>query len=226
METPTCVCLLRSAAVAGQLILEMPAAILIPMLDRMLGGSVNTISTATPRALSEIEQRLAVRLATCFAGELSRAWESTTNLVLSLDRVETDPRWLSIGPPDSDAVVASFDVRLGKARGVLRFGIPPQAMDMLEGYLSTDFRAAVRGPHYTAFERAQMADDQAALTVELSPSPTTAEDIANLNVGDVIAIEHRIDAPVIVNLDGEPKFLGHLGATAGRKAVRIENAPE
>jgi flagellar motor switch protein FliM len=226
METPTYACLLCSATVAGQLILEMPATILIPMLDRMLGGSVNAIATATPRALSEIEQRLAMRLAACVSSELNRAWESTLELAMSLDRVETDPRWLSIGPPDSDAVVASFDVRLGKARGVLRFGIPPQAMDVLERYLSTDPRATLRGPHHAAFTGAQVPDDQAEMTVELSSSPTTAEDIANLNIGDVIATEHRIDDPVVVNLDGEPKFLGRLGATGGRKAVRIVGPPE
>jgi flagellar motor switch protein FliM len=226
MRMPTCVGLLRSPTVAGQLVLELPATILIPMLDRMLGSSVNTISTATPRALSEIEQRLAMRIATCIAGELSRAWESTIDLAMSLDRIETDPRWLSIGPPESDAVVASFDARLGKARGVLRFGIPPQAMDVLERYLSTDPRATLRGQHHAAFDRGEMPDDQAELTVELSPSPTTSEDVANLNIGDVIATEHRIDAPVIVNLDGEPKFLGRLGATAGQKAVRIIEAPE
>jgi flagellar motor switch protein FliM len=226
MEMPTCICLCRSTAVAGQLIIELPAAILIPMLDRMLGGSVNTISTAAPRALSEIEQRLAMRLATCVADELNRAWGNTIDMALSLDRVETDPRWLSIGPPDSDSVVASFDVRLGKARGVLRFGIPPQAMDELEKYLSTDPRTTLRGPHHSAFDRVQVPGDQAGLTVELSPSPTTTDDIANLSIGDVIATEHRIDAPVTVNLDGEPKFIGRLGATAGRKAVRIEDTAD
>jgi flagellar motor switch protein FliM len=226
METHTCICLLRSPAVSGQLILEMPATILVPMLDRMVGGGVSAITTATPRALSEIEQRLAMRLANCIAGELNRGWESSIDLALSLDRVETDPRWLSLGPPEGEAVVASFDVRLGKARGILRFGIPPQAMDVLEGYLATGHPTTLRGPHHAAFDRVQTPDHHAELTVELSPSPTTAEDIANLNVGDVIATEHRIDAPVIVNLDGEPNFLGRLGATAGRKAVRIAEAPK
>jgi flagellar motor switch protein FliM len=58
--------------------------------------------------------------------------------------------------------------------------------------------------------------------VELSPSPINAEDLASLSVGDLIATEHRVDSPVIVNLDDQPIFLGRLGATAGRKAVRLE----
>jgi flagellar motor switch protein FliM len=221
METPTCVCLLRSPSLPGQLVLEMSPAILLPMLDRMLGGTVDATLPATNRRLSEIEQRLAMRLGSCVAGELNRDWESTYTLALAVERVETDARWLTIGPPDSEAVVVSFDVRLGKARGTLRFGVPPQAMDVLERQLLAEARV-ISGPHRMGKAVGTDATDQTELTVELSPSPTTAEDIANLSVGDVIATEHRIDSPVIVNLDGEPKFLGRLGATAGRKTVRIE----
>jgi flagellar motor switch protein FliM len=191
------------------------------MLDRMLGGNVNAIFSASPRPLSEIELHLAMRLGACTVGQLNRAWEHAFSFGMAIDRVETDPRWLSIGPPQSEATVASFDVRLGKARGTLRFGIPPQAMDVLDRHLLAESRSVLAGPHRISAGIMEAAEDQVELTVELLPSPTTHDDIANLSVGDVIATEHRIDSPVIVNLEGEPKFLGRLGATAGRKAVQI-----
>lgn len=226
MNPPTCICLLHSTDWAGQFLLEMPAEILLPMLDRMLGGSVNSIVPVVLRPLSEIELHLAMRLGQCAVDQLNRAWERLAPLQLAVDRTEVDSRWLSIGPPESEAAVASFDVRLGKSGGTVRFAIPPQAMDTLEDILVMEERTGPRAPHAMAFHHPPTAEGQIELTVELSSSPITAEDVANLSVGDVIATDHRIDAPVLVAIDGEPKFLGRLGATAGRKAVRLEQLTE
>ncbi|MCC7084291.1 MAG: FliM/FliN family flagellar motor switch protein [Pirellulales bacterium] len=226
IAAPTCIYSFRSPAAAGPWILEIPTAILIPMLDRLLGNNIGAIATAEPRPLSEIEQRLSMRLGACVAGEMNRAWASTIGLALSLERIECDPRWLSLGPPESEVFVASYDARLGKARGTLRFGIPPQAMDVLQRHLLPNSGTSIGGPQPTTFDHNPAPVDRVQLTVDLLSSPTTAEEVANLTIGDLIAVEHRIDSPAIVKLDGHPEFFGHLGAAGGRKAVRIENAIE
>ncbi len=218
MSAPTWICLLRSPLLPGQLVLELPLEILLPMLDRMLGSSIDAVSIGIKRPLSEIEQRLCMKIGGCITNELSKAWDTTYALTLAIDRVETDARWLSIGPPDVEAIVAAFDVRLGKACGTCQFAIPPQAMDVLDRHLLTPPTVS----HQFNGNGLERSVDQSELTVELAPSPITAEDVENLAVGDLIATEHRVDAPVNVNLDGEPKFLGRIGATAARKAVRIE----
>lgn len=219
------VCMLVSQTLSSRLALEMPSAILLPMLERMLGGSLDVMTPPKNRALSEIEQRLALKLAGCITQQLNRGWDSVYGLGLQIDRIETEANRMSIGPPDGEAMLVAFDVRLGKARAMVQFAIPPQAVDVLDAHLIEQCNSTVAYRQWPAYH-ADSAADHAELTAELRPSAISAEDVANLSVGDVIATEHRVDAPIVVALDGQPKYLGRIGATAGRKAVRIDNLIE
>jgi flagellar motor switch protein FliM len=65
-----------------------------------------------------------------------------------------------------------------------------------------------------------------SLDAQLNASKISAADLATLEIGDLIATDHKADEPVTICIDGVPRFLGRLGALAGRKAVRIESTIE
>jgi flagellar motor switch protein FliM len=41
-------------------------------------------------------------------------------------------------------------------------------------------------------------------------------------VDDVIQMEQQPDDPVVVSVEGVPKFTGHVGALRQNKAIRVE----
>ncbi len=47
-----------------------------------------------------------------------------------------------------------------------------------------------------------------------------------LRVGDIITTQKDVHQPVIVSVEGVPKFRAKLGAFKGHKAIMIQNAIE
>jgi hypothetical protein len=64
------------------------------------------------------------------------------------------------------------------------------------------------------------------LSVSWATTEITAGQLAGLRPGDIIATETAADGPVVVSLDGEPKFLAKPLAWGGHRAVRITGAAD
>src|SRR5690606_21298014 len=116
------------------------SAVLLPMLERMIGGETSG-SESVERPLSGVEQILACRLFDHFAERVGASWEIICPIGLRLDRTATDSRRIAVGPPGSPAFVVSFDTRLGTHRGDFRFCIPPHLIDVLDERLASAWRA-------------------------------------------------------------------------------------
>jgi flagellar motor switch protein FliM len=59
------------------------------------------------------------------------------------------------------------------------------------------------------------------MVVELGRTMITGEDIMNLDIDDVIMLKHDVREPLIIQVEGVPKFKVYAGSSRGQKAVRI-----
>jgi flagellar motor switch protein FliM len=66
----------------------------------------------------------------------------------------------------------------------------------------------------------------AEVSVRLTETSIAAAELADLRVGDIIATETDVNAPVLVSIDGVARFGGKPGVYQGRKAVRLTEAIE
>ncbi len=62
------------------------------------------------------------------------------------------------------------------------------------------------------------------LVAQLTETKIASDDLVGLRVGDIINTEQSVDTPIVVSVDGKPKYRASLGALKGRKAIRIEEA--
>lgn len=46
----------------------------------------------------------------------------------------------------------------------------------------------------------------------------------DLRVGDIIASEKDVNEPLVVYVEGKPKFVGSPGQLKGRKAIQVKGA--
>ncbi len=226
MENPTCLNLLTAEPLEGSLILEINPSILYPIIDRLLGGGREGGPLAR-RPLTEIELRLVTRINDLFLRELSQAWINVLDLRLQVARVESNPQLVQVVPPNEVVVLISFDVALGEVRGMMNLCIPYNAIERISGKLSADSWVAYGRRGATAESMAQIRQGLRTATVELkvrlAQTRITTGELVGLRVGDVITTQKDIHSPLLVTVEGVPKFRASPGACKGHKAIRVED---
>lgn len=225
LENPTCFNLLKAEPLEGNLILDINPSILYPIIDRLLGGGREAASHAR-RPLTEIELRLVARITSLFLEELRRAWENVLELKLEVVRVESNPQLVQIVPPNEVVVLISFELTLGELRGMLNLCIPYNSIERISARLLANSWSAYgrrqSSPESVEKVRRALRTSLVELSVRLAQTRISTAELLRLRVGDLITTERDIHAPLIVAVEGVPKFRARPGILKGRKAVCIE----
>jgi len=224
LENPTCFNLINAKPLEGQLILDINLSLLFPIIDRLLGGG-NDAAPPARRPLTEIELRLVSRITDLFCKEMKHAWENVLDLDLSIDRVESNPQLVQIVPPNEVVILISFELTLGEARGMMNLCIPFNAIERIAARLSSNNWVSY-GTKKATPENVERISNQlngaiVDVVVELAETNISTSDLIGLRVGDIIATENDVERPLIVSVEGRPKFHAHPGAFKGRKAIQV-----
>ncbi len=225
LENPTCINVLTAEPLEGNLILEINPAILYPIIDRMLGGGHGGGPLAR-RPLTEIEQGLVGRINGLFLKELARAWKDVLQLNLAVERIESNPQLVQIVPPNEVIVLITFDVALGEVRGMVNLCIPYNSIERIGAKLSANSWVAYGRREATPQSIEQISRNLRSAMVEvkvrLAQTRITAADLIHLRVGDIITTSKDVRSPLLVSVEGIPKFRASPGAYKGHKAICID----
>src|SRR5215213_4154848 len=210
LENPTCFNLITASPLEGQLILDINPSILFPVIDRLLGGSTTSAAPAR-RPLTEIELRLVSRITNLFLKEMQHAWENVLPLELSVDRVESNPQLVQIIPANEVIVLISFELTVGEMRGMMNLCIPFNSIERVSGKLSSNNWVSYAKKPATAesMQRigSRIAEAPVEVVVELAATRISTADMLDLRVGDIIASEKDVNEPLVVYVEGKPKFM-------------------
>jgi len=225
LENPTCFNLLKADPLEGNLILDINPSILYPIIDRLLGGG-REVALLARRPLTEIELRIVSRITGLFLDELHRAWENVLNLRLEVIRVESNPQLVQIVPPNEVVVVISFEVALGEIRGMVNLCIPYNAIERISGKLSANswvsWARKASSPESARQIGQTLRGSLVSLHVRLAGARITTGDLIGLRVGDIITTEKDVRRPMLVTVEGIPKFRANAGLFKGHKAIRVD----
>lgn len=224
LENPTCFNLIDAPPLEGQLILDINLSLLFPIIDRLLGGGSDP-GTPLRRPLTEIELRLVSRITELFCQELKKAWENVLDLKLAVSRVESNPQLVQIVPPNEVVVLISFELMLGEVRGMMNLCIPFNSIERISSRLLANSWMTYGKKSATADNMrrisTQLNDAKVEVVVDLAETNISTSDLIGLRVGDIIATEKDVAHPLIVSVEGRPKFHAQPGAFKGRKAIQV-----
>lgn len=227
LENPTCFNLINAEPLEGQLILDINLSLLYPIIDRLLGGS-SEHSPTIRRPLTEIELRLVSRITDLFLAEMKHAWENVLELNLSVDRVESNPQLVQIVPPNEVVVLISFEVTLGDVRGMANLCITFNSIERISQQLTSNSWVAYGKKPPTAQSIQQishrLSGSQVEVVVDLAETHIATSDLIGLQIGDVITTEKDVHQPLVLSIEGRPKFHVEPGVLKGRKAVEVTDS--
>lgn len=229
LEIPTCFNLLKPAPLEGNWILDISPSLLYPIIDRMLGGAASAESTLK-RPLSEIELRLTSRITGAFLRDLTSAWSNAVSLLVEVQRVESNPQLVQIVPPNEVVILVSFELTMGKTRGMVNLCIPFNTIERIGSKLTNNSwigYASSRSTDASQKQLTQMIGQSVTeIVVTLARSSLRTTDLLNLQVGDIVSTEKDISEPLEVEIQGLIKFNAKAGSLKGRKAIEITGVAE
>jgi flagellar motor switch protein FliM len=228
LPQPTCLYRLQCELGSGSLWLDMNPSILHPMLDRLLGGRPAP-ERLRPRPLTELELDLAARILDRMLAELEATWSGARPLRLTWEKVKDElrgPAELGLNEP---LWLFQLQVNLGSVQGVVSLGWTKELLERLGSQLSAaDHEVVEHSRHEDArsgqgwnSHRPTARNERLTLRATLQETTIRREELEELSVGDIITTDHPVDQPLIVTVNGVPRFLASPGILQGRTAFRV-----
>lgn len=208
----------------GRIKMEINPNIAYSMLDLVMGGkgtSVNKVDN-----LTEIEKKIMSNLFERGFEYLTEAWVNITEIEPMLVDFEVNPQFLQMVSPNETVVVISMNTVIGETSGMINLCIPHVVLEPIIPNLSVHYwmqNNSLKEKEPKETEKIEKNIKQAIipLVAELGTSEITIEDFLNLNIGDVIQLDQNINDPVIVKIEGIPKYIAQTGKRGKKMAVQI-----
>jgi len=224
LTQPVSLQLFRLAPLRGQGMVVLRGPLVGTLLQVFFGGSLARTTPVAEREFSSIEQRALERFGARVLADLREAWRPVAVLDFTRTRSETNPAFAPIAAAQD--LVVQLDVQItaeGAEQGTLSICIPNAALDPLRPRLQatpgdeTEPPAAVWGERM----RALLAGAELEVAAELGARRMSMRDVLALAPGDVIPLGTGRDGPVVVRIEGRPRFVGAPGMSGGSNAVRV-----
>lgn len=221
---PTAMSIVNMAPLDGNAVLELSPTMVFPILDRVLGGRGVTLSE--PRELTEIENRIIQRIATMILDSLKRSWEQLIEFNLSIINQESDPLIVQIVAGSEMVILVGYEVHIGEAVGTMNMCIPLLVLNPVLDQISQQTHYMRKmAPHAAEHTRRVIRSivERANVSVDaiLGQTVLRVDEIARLQVGDIVQLDSGPTEPVRVNIGGLPTFNAEPGRHSEQSAVQL-----
>ena len=157
-------------------------------------------------------------------GDLRYAFASVTELDVKLKSFQYSPQFAQLVPASEPVIVVSYNVVSGERSDRATFMVPAEAMlDSLRAGERTEVQTEIERREALAakqrvFESMQMVPVD--VSVRLRPLTISPRDVINVQVGELIMLNHSVTRSLDVVVDG--KVLAHAVAGANGRQLACQ----
>jgi flagellar motor switch protein FliM len=209
----------------GHAVVQADLAVVLPMVDLLLGGPGTAPETI--RGLTEIEGEIFEPVMQTFCSDLQAIWLPLLETELQFEQTaapKTD--WM---PANEKVLLLKCEIQLPESRGEWMLVLPSLLSSALLRKLSQQTSPAEHGTSDQNRRRLQelLLESRFDLELSLPPSSVSVREIAKLAPGDIVVLKPRSTDPIHLNVAGHNLFLAspigcgpHRGAQV-RKVLSI-----
>ena len=224
LPAPVVLVVVESPPMYGSLLIQMSPELAYMLISRLFGG---VSAGESSKQFTEIELSLIERILRQIIGVFDEAWDKVIGLSTMIERIETSPQFAQISAPNEPVAVIILNIKMGEESGLMSICLPHSAVDPVSQQLNTRlwFSSGKRedGRHEERFAllSEKIVHTPIPLTAYFEHTPATVADIVNLQVGDVIKLEHGLNQPLTVKVHHIPKFHVTMGTMGSKYALQI-----
>jgi flagellar motor switch protein FliM len=225
LARPMSIQLVRLAPLRGQAVLVVTGPLVGALLEVAFGGSRGRQTSLAERDLSAIELRALERFGARVLQEMQTAWRPVVGLEASLVGHETNPAFVAVPLHE---LVLQIELRLavdGAPDLGLSLCVPWAALDPVRDRLAAtpgqEVATALGDERWQESMHHLLGETDLELTAELGRRALSLRQVLALKIGDVVALGTGREGPVVVRVEGQPRFLGAPGISGTHHAVRL-----
>ncbi len=207
----------------GQIIMDMAVNLGFAMIDRMLGGQGNPLEKN--RDFSDIEMTIIEKIMVMSMQLMREPWKNVLEINPILDRIETNPQFAQIISPNDMIAIVTLNMKIGEVEGFMNVCLPFFTLENIMDKLNTKYWFSTmqntEGEEYAEYIETMVRKIDMPVKAVLGKSKVAVSDIANLQVGDIIRLESKIDSEMEVYVGNIKKFTALPGASKDSYAVRV-----
>jgi len=196
--------------------------VLFPLIGIALGAQAGAFASPS-RKPTEIELQVVTLLFRLILSEVFRAWSPLTRTQLEVLTVEVEPTPSRVLPGTELICSAGFEVTVADCTGKLTLAVPAGLFAESLNTRRTDPEPVANPGGSAEHIMELMMSAQVTLDIWLDPSEIRLTELLQLQVGQIIKLDHAAEQKVACTLNGKGGFDGQIVSTGSRRAFLIED---
>ncbi len=207
----------------GNIIIDLATNLGYAMLDRMLGG--NGVPLEKPREFSEIELTIIEKILVMMTQTLREPWKNVIDISPVLSRLETNSQFAQVIAPNDMIAIVTLNVKIGDVEGFVNICLPFFTLEEVMDKLNTKYwYSTMQEKHdenYEEYIESMLRKVDVPVKAVLGKSTISVSDFMNLQVGDCIRLDTKVENDMNIYVGNIRKFTALPGANQDSYAVRI-----
>ncbi len=223
LSNPVILGIINFSPLNGNIIVDLATNLGYAILDRMLGGG--GLPLEKNREFSEIEMAILQKVMVMLTQLLREPWKNVIDLNPTLVRMETNSQFAQVIAPNDMIAIVTLNVKIGDVEGFMNVCLPFFTLEDVMDKLNTKYWfSTMQEEHdekYEEFLETMLRKVDVPVKAILGKSVISVADFMNLQVGDCIRLDSRVDSDMEVYVGNIKKFTALPGANKDAYAVRI-----
>ena len=223
LSNPVLLGVVSMKPLAGNMVMEMASNLGFAIVDRLLGGTGTALDKE--RDFSEIELTIIERIFSIRVNLLKEPWENVIKVTPRLERIETNSQFAQIISPTETIAIITINLKIGDVEGLMNVCLPYTLLEPVMDKLNTKFwfsNMQEKDPTmYGEVIENVISKTKVPIKAILGESKVNVSDFVNLQIGDIIKIDKKVDQELDVYVGNIKKFNALPGYFEDKYAVRI-----
>ena len=228
LPVPSSMHIFRMEPLRGHGLVIVESKVVYAVVDTFFGGSGAKEVAVTDRDFSAIEIRMTKTVILSVLHDLEEAWRPVHTVTTSFVRSEGNPQFAAIVPPTDIVLVILFEIEMENISGTLTICLPYEAIEPVIPKLKAQFQSEKLEVDHVWVRRlrGELLSTEIEIITELGTTEITPESLMGFKVGDTLILGNDVTDPLILKVEGNPKFKGFPGVSRGNKAIQITEVIE
>lgn len=223
LSNPVMLGIVNFQPLGGSIIIELATNLGFAMIDRMLGGAGVPLDKS--RDFSEIELTIIEKIMVVCMQLMREPWKNVVDINPVMERIETNSQFAQVIAPSDMIAIVTLNVKIGDVEGFMNICLPYFTLEDIMDKLNTKYWFSTmqenNDENYEEYIEAMIKRVDVPVKAVLGKSSLSVNDFINLQVGDIIRLDSRIDEELKIYVGNIKKFTALPGSNKDKYATRI-----